>query len=337
MKAGRRDASIEETSALIYLGNAKQQIGLAKDIHEIKDIRDNAITLQELAKRQKLGLEMQNDIAEIRLYAERKAGELLKETDLNKGVQMDGSEVVRDDTRVKLKDFDITRDQSSNWQRIAEIPQEEFDKKITETKSEGKELTTTGMLRTYQTWKRTNIQYEDIETPEGKYRVFYADPPWKYNDSGVVTEDDNYGRAERHYKTMSTKEICELPIKELTDENAVLFLWVTSPFLEDGFKVISSWGFEYKTSFVWDKIKHNFGHYNSVRHEFLLVCTKGSCIPDAKKLYDSVVSIERSKVHSEKPDFFRKMIDELYTHGNRIELFGKKENENWTVWGNQVT
>ena len=107
--------------------------------------------------------------------------------------------------------------------------------------------------------------------------------------------------------------------------------------LEDSFKVINSWGFKYKTSFVWDKISHNMGHYNSVRHELLLVCTKGNCLPDNKKLYDSVVSVERSSQHSEKPIEFMNIIDDIYTFGDRIELFARdKKKDSWFLWGNEV-
>jgi site-specific DNA-methyltransferase (adenine-specific) len=128
-----------------------------------------------------------------------------------------------------------------------------------------------------------------------------------------------------------------MPIKEICDKNSVLFLWATSPKLEQAFSIIREWGFEYKTSFVWDKVKHNFGYYNSIRHEFLLIAGKGSSTPDSKKLHDSVISIERSKVHSEKPEFFRDLIDELYTWGNRIELFhrGKEIKKGWDSWGNE--
>ena len=104
--------------------------------------------------------------------------------------------------------------------------------------------------------------------------------------------------------------------------------------LEDAFVVIRAWGFEYKASFVWDKIKHNWGHYNSVRHEFLLVCVRGSCPPDELKLFDSVVSIERTK-HSEKPEAFRKIIDTLYPHGKRIELFARTKVDGWEAFGNE--
>ena len=160
--------------------------------------------------------------------------------------------------------------------------------------------------------------------PDGKYRVLHADPPWEYNDSCL----DDYGHAERHYNTLSVQELVDPgpEITELSESDAVLFLWTTAPLLEDSFKIIKAWGFKYKTSFVWDKIKHNYGHYNSVRHEHLLIATRGSCTPDVKKLFDSVQSIERSDVHSEKPEEFREIIDTIYPYGKRIELFARKKN-----------
>ena len=122
----------------------------------------------------------------------------------------------------------------------------------------------------------------------------------------------------------------------ILEDDAVLFLWVTSPFLESCFKVIKAWGFKYKTSFVWDKVKHNFGHYNSVRHEFLLVCTRGSCTPNVQKLFDSVQVIERNGRHSEKPEEFREIIDTLYPHGKRLEMFARTRVEGWDAWGMDI-
>jgi len=184
------------------------------------------------------------------------------------------------------------------------------------------------------------------DAPEGEFRILYGDPPWKYSDE-LIKE---YGAVEHHYTTMSIDELCALNKPETMEEkkklpettnNAILFLWVTSPILDESFKVIKSWGFEYKTSFIWDKVKHNYGHYNSVRHELLLICTKGSCVPDTHKLFDSVQTIERTEKHSEKPEEFREIIDTLYPTGNRIELFSRKTAEeinkiakvkNWKTW-----
>lgn len=178
---------------------------------------------------------------------------------------------------------------------------------------------------------------EAAALPSSMYRVWYADPPWSYNNSGVITETDAYGRAERHYPTMSIDELVAMgpDIKARCEPDAVLFLWVTSPLLEDAFPVINAWGFKYKSSFVWDKVRHNFAHYNSMRHEFLLIATRGSCTPDDPKLVDSVQSIERSDRHSEKPEEFRQIIDQLYPYGKRIELFSRTAAEGWDAWGNE--
>jgi N6-adenosine-specific RNA methylase IME4 len=174
----------------------------------------------------------------------------------------------------------------------------------------------------------------DIFNTNEKFRVIYADPAWSYNDK---QETPQLGGAAKHYDTMSISELCQLPVKDISEKNSVLFLWVTSPLLEDAFQVINAWGFKYKTSFIWDKVKHNMGHYNSVRHEILLIATKGSCVPDNKKLYDSVQCIERNDNHSEKPIEFLNIIDDIYQYGNKIEMFCRKiKKQNWYGWGNEL-
>lgn len=171
-----------------------------------------------------------------------------------------------------------------------------------------------------------------IVQPTGKYRVIYADPPWSYGNS----MPDGFGEQRDHYPVMSLTEICAMPVKEWAEDDAVLFLWVTSPILEESFEVIRSWGFKYKASFIWDKVKHVMGHYNSVRHEILLVCVRGSCQPDIRKLFDSVVSIERTE-HSRKPDYFYEIIETLYKHGNKLELFRRGNvRDGWKAYGNEV-
>jgi N6-adenosine-specific RNA methylase IME4 len=181
----------------------------------------------------------------------------------------------------------------------------------------------------------TNNEFKiDIFNTLNKFRVIYADPAWSYNDK---QDTPQLGGAAKHYDTMSVSQICNLPVNEISEKDSVLFLWVTSPLLEDAFTVIKSWGFKYKTSFVWDKIKHNMGHYNSVRHEFLLIATKGSCTPDNKKLYDSVQAIERNNNHSEKPIEFLNIIDDIYNYGNKLEMFCRNiKKEKWYGWGNEI-
>lgn len=173
-----------------------------------------------------------------------------------------------------------------------------------------------------------------MEWPKGTYRVIYADPPWAYNDKRTGTLDS--GGVGAQYDTMTVQQICELPVKGLSYKDSVLFLWVTSPLLEDAFAVIGAWGFKYKSSFVWCKGRSFNGHYNAVSHEFLLIATRGSCTPDTKSLFDSVMSVTREG-HSKKPEAVREIIDVMYLHGPRIELFARSvDAKGWDVWGDEA-
>lgn len=205
----------------------------------------------------------------------------------------------------------------------------EYQERVMQKLNNGEASKPTEAMRQIRHEERPNVK-----APDGKYRVIYADPPWSYSNDVSAGFGGN-ASASDHYPCMSIQELCDLPIKDIAEDNAVLFMWVTSPLLEECFPVIKAWGFNYKTSMVWDKMKHNVGHYVSVRHELLLICTRGSCTPDSNKLLPSVVSIERSKVHSQKPEEFRKMIEQMYTHGNKIELFARTKTEGWEVYGNE--
>jgi len=180
----------------------------------------------------------------------------------------------------------------------------------------------------------SDVKVSNLAQVKTKYRIIYADPPWMYGNDQTKAMPGST-RPEDHYPVMSTDEICKLPVKSFVMDDAVLFLWGTSPLLEDALKVIKAWSFAYKTTFIWDKVKHNFGHYNSVRHEILFVATRGSCTPDNKTLYDSVQTIERTE-HSKKPEYFREIIDDLYQYGNRIELFSRQPAKGWDSWGNEI-
>lgn len=180
---------------------------------------------------------------------------------------------------------------------------------------------------------------EPIALPHGVFRVFYADPPWNYGNSGVINDSDGYGRAARHYPSMTIDELCAMDVIAHVASDAVLFLWVTSPLLAECWPVIDAWGFTYKTSMVWDKVAHNYGSYVSVRHELLLICTRGSCTPDHPvPMPDSVVTVDRSAEHSEKPEIFRTIIDRLYDgdETQKLELFARAPVTGWTAYGNEL-
>lgn len=172
-------------------------------------------------------------------------------------------------------------------------------------------------------------------TLEGMYRVIYADPPWSMRNS-----QPSGSNAADHFPPMSIEDICNLPVSSHALPDSVLFCWVTAPMLYENpgpREVIEAWGFKPKTGIVWDKVRHVFGNYVSVRHEHLIIATRGSCTPeDLKPMIDSVQTVRREGEHSEKPEDFRQIIERLYPTGPYLELFGRKRHRGWSVFGNDA-
>lgn len=169
---------------------------------------------------------------------------------------------------------------------------------------------------------------------KGMYRVVLADPPWIYGDR----PPSGYG-AQTHYSGMTIDAMCRLPVAAHTMPDAVLFLWTTAPILLENpgpREVIEAWGFTPKTGFVWDKVRHGFGHYVEVRHEHLIICTRGSCLPDRPTpMFPSVLTERRSDEHSAKPATVRTMIERLYD-GPRVELFARGVVDGWDAFGDDA-
>lgn len=186
-------------------------------------------------------------------------------------------------------------------------------------------------VKAYKEWQRQHIAAAN--EPE-KYAVIYADPPWQYTSGDQHSNEQQETVIGDHYPSMPLKDICALPQAKLAATDCVLFMWCTSPTLEEAFEVINAWGFKYKASMVWDKVAHNVGHYVSVRHELLLIATKGQP-PKVPKLVDSVYVEERNE-HSRKPEYFRNLIADLYPNGKRIEFFCRGQAaDGWEGWGNE--
>jgi N6-adenosine-specific RNA methylase IME4/ParB-like chromosome segregation protein Spo0J len=170
-----------------------------------------------------------------------------------------------------------------------------------------------------------------------KYPVIYADPPWRYENPPMGGTNRSI---ENHYPTMTLEEICALPVDNLATDDAILYLWATAPKLAECMKVITAWGFEYRTNIVWDKEKIGMGYHARNQHELLLIAKRGQ-IPSPKPGTQppSVIRSPRGR-HSEKPLQFYLIINRCYPGLPKIELFhrskdGKPPAPEFTAWGNQ--
>lgn len=178
-----------------------------------------------------------------------------------------------------------------------------------------------------------------------KYKTIYADPPWQFsNRTGKVAPENK--RLSR-YPTMCLDDIKALPVSDVADERAHLYLWVPTALLPDGLEVMKAWGFTYKTTLYWEKIRHDgepdgrgVGFYF---RNVVEPCLFGVRTPRKSETYRTLapgrsqVNIIRAQKHehSRKPSEFADLIERC-SEGPRIELFARGERAGWDVWGNQA-
>jgi len=177
-----------------------------------------------------------------------------------------------------------------------------------------------------------------IETLKQRYKVIYADPPWYFKSFSKKGEARS---ATRHYNCMSVDDICNIDVNRVADDNSVLLMWVTDPYLLDAFKVMESWGFNYKTvGFTWVKTNKSKGYFTGMGYwtrsnpEMCLLGTKGK----PKRLSKSVpqLVVDKRREHSRKPDIIYNHIENLLD-GPYIEMFARQTRKGWDQYGNEVT
>jgi N6-adenosine-specific RNA methylase IME4 len=177
-----------------------------------------------------------------------------------------------------------------------------------------------------------------------KYPVIYADPPWRF----LAYSEKGEGRgAVAHYDCMNMSELRAMPVAKIAEDNCVLFLWTTDPFLAHGMDLIRAWGFEFKTvAFYWAKLKKSavngslsqedfftgLGYWTRANIEPCLLATRGHPKRISKKVRRLIISPRRE--HSRKPDEIYERIQEL-VEGPYIELFARSSRDGWESWGNQ--
>jgi len=185
-----------------------------------------------------------------------------------------------------------------------------------------------------------------------KYQIIYADPPWSYYDDTATQQGYTAitGMGHPSYPVMSSKEIMNLPIKNISDKNCILFIWTTDHHLEKCLKVIKSWGFEYKAiGFVWlKKNKQKKPVYFESPYtmksdmELCLLAIKGKFAYKLVKRHNIKSLIESvGKKHSGKPAEVKNRIVKLLGDLPRIELFARQKTKGWDAvswndWDNEV-
>ena len=169
------------------------------------------------------------------------------------------------------------------------------------------------------------------------YQIILADPAWSYKDKCHAGKRG----AEHKYRCTSTDEMGQWDIPSLCAPNATLFMWATMPMLPDALRLMSAWGFKYKTAaFVWHKLTKNgkshfgMGNWTRANAEMVLLGVRGK----PKRICASVRQVIEHPVmgHSVKPAVFRDAITALMGQFPRLEMFARCRSEGWDAWGDEL-
>ena len=324
-------------NALTNWDEIESQIDEARDLKTIVQMQEQMEALKILAKQTDGGLRTQNRCSKYRIMLEQNAGQIYKNLPEERGRRNSHNDSANSTTKQEAEsETGKHRNTLQRWAKESVIKRDTLEEYEAECNDEGKEFTSAGLLH-YAREKEEPIASPPL--PDGKYEVILADPPWAYDTPQSTVEVCD------HYPTLTLDELCNFRdengqrINNLAHVNCVLYLWATMGRLNWAFPVLEAWGFKYKTHMVWDKVKHNMGHYCSARHELLLIAGKGDCDPDDKVIANSIDSVQvipKTKIHSRKPEAFHEIIEKLYPDKKKIELFARNKRRGWDVWGNEI-
>tara|TARA_Y100001973_G_scaffold6153_1_gene8568 strand:+ start:631 stop:1770 length:1140 start_codon:yes stop_codon:yes gene_type:complete len=178
---------------------------------------------------------------------------------------------------------------------------------------------------------KQKIENENLTSIDKKYHVIAIDPPWAYNEKGGFSSDDYDSQNNRgavDYPTMTVEQIKKINIPSADD--CVMFLWTTHAFLKDSFDILKDWGFDYKATIVWDKVKMGMGRNIRMQVEFCLLGFKGKPIIQGSSERDIITEPRRE--HSRKPEAFYEMVERMCI-GNKLDYFSRQNRENWEHYG----
>lgn len=186
------------------------------------------------------------------------------------------------------------------------------------------------------------------------YRTLLIDPPWAMKTAGQYK-----GRHERPrvlpYATMNLRAIEALPVGDLAETGAHLWLWTVNQFFEEAFQLIRAWGFKYHMTVTWAK-PSGFGNYFVSRTEHLLFAYKEKCQFNQSRYLPNYYLIEdeqpetgagfewgrpKAGQHSKKPEHSYRLIEEI-SDAPRLEMFARNHQPllgnrpGWDVWGDEA-
>jgi N6-adenosine-specific RNA methylase IME4 len=319
----------DEPVQLILYDAAKSALAEVRRVDEVKNIRDKMVAYQAYAK-QARDRQMLNDATDIRMRAERRAGELIRQFGERRGGEHSSGER----TLPSNKELGVTKAQSHDWQSLSKLAQEDFEKRVLEAQKRANHAldgTTKAEKQARRAAHEAALAERVLALPTKRYAVIMADPPWQFIPWSDETGMDR--APENHYATSPLRAIKDRDIASISADDCVLFLWATVPMLHAALDVMAAWGFDYRSHCVWLKEREGLGYWFRNIHELLLVGVRGKPpAPAQGRQWPSAFDANQGD-HSEKPEEFYQLVEDYFPTVPKIELYARQRRAGWDAYG----
>lgn len=165
--------------------------------------------------------------------------------------------------------------------------------------------------------------------------IVLADPPWPHANGSRT----NSGKSPK-YPLMTLREVAALggAVSQMAGDDAVLYLWATTPHLPGAIETIAAWGFTYRSLHVWRKTKIACGFWARSNAEIVLIGERGRpCAPIGSMLMPTILEgVAEAQAHSSKPTVVHEIIERQWGASRKIELFARQNRPGWECYGSDL-
>lgn len=314
---------MNEPREMALLASAHQALAEAKTVDEVKNLRDKADAVRHYARQAKLGQELVIEAAVVKLRAERRIGQILRETPLATGVQGNQhDESLGEPNGVLLHDVGISKSDSSRMQRIATLAEEIFESYIQAEVESRREPTSAGVMRLIRSEKPVSPQTVTEHRSECKT---------------VTSLDELVGSGvgfaailvNSLLPSVSYEQFEAMPITALLEENGMVHIWTNTKTLLETLDLADTWGLAYRGMELFAPPKNLM----PVQSPHLLLCFQREMAHDTELHECSWTICPQPEDEGIPPSVYRQIEASQPDDALAIHTCSLPQGEGWTAYG----
>ena len=317
---------MDEPREIALLSSAQQALAEARTVDEVKDVRDKADAVRHYARQAKLGQELVIEAAVVKLRAERRIGQILRETPLATGVEGNQHDLSPGEPNgVLLQDLGISKSHSSRMQRIADLDDSAFEQYIATESELRREPTVAGVLRMIRSLHPVNTRTSDEQVSACRKVTSLED----IASSGLRFESILVNPL---LTSVPCEQLEATPILNLLEDNGIVFVWSSVETLLETLDLADAWQLVYRGMQLFVPPKNQVPEQSM----HLLLCFQRESALDTHSQNSSWIVCPQPEDEGIPQTVYRHI--EMLQPGNALAIHTRSlpKRENWTVYGNQV-